>query len=104
MKNYTEEFEMINDQNFCFVQLKYRVIMYFPYLAKMHPLSFTFGDLKAVSDCSLVDFLDALLQLMLCCPCVFRSKGYTKVINIQVVINSRIQALGDVDFYFEEGL
>ena len=44
----------------------------------------------------LVYFLDALLQLMLCYAHVFRSRDYTDVINIWKVINSRIQAFGNV--------
>ena len=48
----------------------------------MHTLSFTFRDLEAICGCPLIDFLDALLHLTLCCMHVFRSGGYTEVINI----------------------
>ena len=62
----------------------------------MHSLSFTLGDLKVICGCPLIDFLDALLQLTLCCALVFGSGSETKVIN------SQIQELGDV-VYVEEG-
>ena len=60
-ENYIEEFEMINHQNFYFIHLKFRVVRHFPSLAKMCISGLTFGELKTMCGCPLVDFLDALL-------------------------------------------
>ena len=70
----------------------------------MHALSFCFGNFKAVYHCPFVYFVDALLQLTFCCMYIFGCRGYAEVINKQILINSRIQKIGDaIDFYVEEG-
>ena len=70
----------------------------------MHTLSFCFGNFKAVYHCPFIYFVDSLVQLMFYMLYIFGCRGDAEVINEQILINSRIQAIGDaIDFYVEEG-
>ena len=70
----------------------------------MHTLSFCFGNFKAVYHCQFVYFVDALLQLMFCPMYIFECRDDAKVIDEQILTNSRIQAIGyATDFYVGEG-
>ena len=69
----------------------------------MHALSFCFGNFEVVYHCPFVYFVNAQLQLMFWCTYIFGKKGDAEVINEQILINSRIQAIADaIDFYVQE--
>ena len=66
----------------------------------MNALSFCFGNFKAIYHCLFVYFVDALLQLTFCHMYIFGCRSDAEVINEQILINSRIQAISDaIDFY-----
>ena len=82
VKNNTEELVLTDDRNFRIVQLQCRVVVHFYQLAKMHALSFCFGDLKSIYGCPYINFVDILLQLTLCCPYIFGFRCDAEVIYI----------------------
>ena len=82
IKNYSEEFKLIGNKNFCPVYIDCRDIV--------NALSFTFGNPETIYACPLTDFLNELLQLMLYRVYVFESGSNTEVVNIGVIINTRI--------------
>ena len=82
VKNNTEELVLTDNRNFRIVQLQCRVVVHFSQLAKMHALSFCFGDLKSIYGCPFINFVDTLLQLTLCCPCIFGFRCDAEVIYI----------------------
>ena len=62
----------------------------------MHASSFAFRDPETICACPSSDFPDALLQLTLCCAHLFWSGSDAEVVNIEEVINARIEALCEV--------
>ena len=68
----------------------------------MDALNFAFEDPETVCAFPLTDFLDVLKQLTLCSSHLFGSGCDTEVINIKVIINSRIKTLRNtVNLYIE---
>ena len=61
VKNNTEELVLTDDRNFRIVQLQCRVVVHFSQLAKMHALSFCFGDLKSIYGCPFINFVDTVV-------------------------------------------
>ena len=97
IKNNAEEFVLVNDWNFLSVQICYAFFL----IGKNARTEFYFGNFKAVYYCPFVYFVGALLTF--CCMYILECVGDAEVINEQILINSRIQAIGDaIDFYVEE--